>query len=485
MRRRTTRLACVLVLAVLVVAGVVPTARAATTVLTNYLVVSPAPGPLAATVTSIRAQGGTVLQQWPEIGVVVVESQRADFAHDLRGDPGVLAVGATRAMAAKQPYRLVTDAAPAGPLGPGTTGGRDETEPEFAKQWDMRQIGAEKAHLTTDGSRSVTVGVLDSGVDPTHPDLQANVDARLSVGCTNDGRPDTRPAAWQPTGSGHGTHVAGTIAAARNGVGIIGVAPNVRLASVKVVDEQGYIYPEYAICGFMWAGQQRLSVTNNSYFIDPWGLWCASSPDQQAVIWAVNRALAWSGSRDVVNVAAAGNARWDLAGSITDKGSPNNGTPTERVTDQRCVDIPAEGRDAITVSAVGPTGRKAYYSNFGHGVIDITAPGGDAWLNWRDERAAETDAIYSTLPGGTYGWQQGTSMAAPHVTGVVALLRSTRPELNAGQVREVLLAQATPKACPVKYDYTGDGRPDAICTGGAGEGFYGAGLVNAAAAVTP
>ena len=106
----------------------------------------------------------------------------------------------------------------------------------------------------TDGSRNVVVGVLDSGIEAAHPDLAANIDAADSVSCIGAGRPDTSPASWlddKAPGGYHGTHVAGTIAAARNGVGIVGVAPNVRLASVKVVNADGFIYPEYAVCGFV------------------------------------------------------------------------------------------------------------------------------------------------------------------------------------------------------------------------------------------
>ena len=102
---------------------------------------------------------------------------------------------------------------------------------------------------------SVVVGVLDSGIDAGHPDLAANIDvARL--GQLRRRRPPGHlpQRAGCPRRSDHGTHVAGTIAAARNGVGIVGVAPNVRIASVKVVNDDGFIYPEYAVCGFVWAG---------------------------------------------------------------------------------------------------------------------------------------------------------------------------------------------------------------------------------------
>src|SRR5262249_12402609 len=130
---------------------------------------------------------------------------------------------------------------------PGTT-----SEPLWSRQWDMQAIHVAEAHSVTIGSPNVVVGVLDSGVDAHHPDLASQVDTSLSASCLG-GVVDQSFAAWQPTTSGHGTHVAGTIGAARNGIGVVGIAPGVRLAAVKVVDDQGFIFPEAAVCGYMWA----------------------------------------------------------------------------------------------------------------------------------------------------------------------------------------------------------------------------------------
>ena len=172
----------------------------------------------------------------------------------------------------------------------------------------MRMIKADQAHEVTDGSRDVLVGVLDSGIDPDHPDLAPNIDTDESVNCTDAGRLDTSATGWYPTTSDHGTHVAGTIAAARNGVGIVGVAPNVRMAAVKVVNDAGFIYPEYAVCGFVWAGMRGMDVTNNSYYVDPFMYYCEDQPDQYAAKEAVRRAVEWSTRQGVVHAAAAGNA---------------------------------------------------------------------------------------------------------------------------------------------------------------------------------
>jgi subtilisin family serine protease len=466
----------------------------------HFVVLGPQHGSLHRTEASIRAAGGEVLKSWPQIGVVIATSSSADFAATVRRKPGVEAAGASRDLAelGQAAARAASGAAssqrdemlaPVAAVAEKTASvardhGAVAPEPLEANQWSVRQIKSDRANAITGGSRKVLVGVLDSGIDAAHPDLAANVDASKSVGCVNEGVPDTSPAAWAPTTSTHGTHVAGTIAAPRNGVGVAGVAPNVRLASVKVVDDDGYIYPEYAICGFLWAADHGMDVTNNSYFIDPWFLWCKNDRDQAAVLEAVKRAVDYSVRKDVVNVAALGNSNWDLSHPITDTGSPNNGTPVSRTVGNECLDIPAELPGVVSVSAVGPTKAKSYYSNYGILETDVTAPGGDAKV------AAQTPdgngRILSTLAGGGYGYLQGTSMASPHTAGVVALLRSKHPRLSVGGVFVALGAEADRLPCPPGvYDPDGTGAWVATCQGGrTGKGFYGAGEIDALDAVT-
>lgn len=434
-------------------------------------------------VAAVKAAGGQVVQEWPQIGVVIASATDGSFDDKARKEPGVVSAGPTRAMSAYVgPGSVVPDGKVQG-LGPGTSGGDDTLEEKNAEQWDMRQIGADKAHRTTDGNRKITVGVLDSGIEADHPDLAANVDASQSVSCADRGVPNTDPKAWQPTTSDHGTHVAGSIGAARNGTGIVGVAPNVKMASVKVVDDDGYIYPESAICGFIWAADKGMEVTNNSYFIDPYYLWCKANEDERPVIEAVERALKYTEKKDVVNVAAAGNSGWDLSKPITDTGSPNNAeNPEPRETDHRCYDIPSEAGNTVAVSSVGPTAVKAYYSNYGRGVIDVAAPGGDARVP--ANTPSKNGRILSTVTGGGWGYKQGTSMASPHAAGVVALLRGAHTDLNAKQSIRTLKRQATQLSCPEFYDANKDGRDDATCEGKeTGSGYYGAGLINAEAAV--
>ncbi|HEX5402635.1 MAG TPA: S8 family serine peptidase [Pseudonocardiaceae bacterium] len=349
------------------------------------------------------------------------------------------------------------------------------------QQWDMAMIKAGQAHDVDEGSDKVLVGVLDSGVDPDQPNLSGALDKSASAGCVS-GAPDTTESAWVPTTSSHGTHVAGTIAATDDGKGISGVAPGVRVASVKVVDDDGYIYPEAAVCGFMWAAQQGMRVANNSYFVDPWVFTCDDSPGQHVIYQAVRRAVTYATRHGVLSIAAAGNADVDLTDPGQDGRSPDNvdtDDQEQRQLGDDCAQLPAGIPGVVTVSAVGADGLKASYSSYGLGAVDVTAPGGDPL----QQAADGARCVLSTVPGG-YASSCGTSMAAPHASGVAALLASTHPDATPKELTQLLDSEADPIACPADYDLNGTGAQDAYCTGDSTfNSFYGHGLVDALAAV--
>lgn len=354
-------------------------------------------------------------------------------------------------------------------------------------QWDLPAIKADQAHKKTLGSRDVTVAVIDTGVDDTHPDLAPNFDRRASASCVS-GAPDTTDGAWRskPNESNHGTHVAGTIAAAKNGIGVTGVAPGVKVAGIKVANPDGFFYTESIVCGFVWAAEHGVDVTNNSYFTDPWMFNCKNDPDQGALVDAVARATRYAERKGTVNIASSGNSSFDLASdAIEDTQSPNDGTTVTRTINPReCLDIPVQLPGVVTVSATGAKGLKASYSNYGNGVIDVAAPGGDSTAYQAPAPPATSGLILSTLPNGAYGYKAGTSMASPHVAGVAALIKSVHPHASAAAVKALLLAEADATACGAPYDIDGDGTIDAVCEGGKHRnGFYGAGVVNALNAV--
>ena len=360
-------------------------------------------------------------------------------------------------------------------------------EPLAAEQWSMRQIRADRANEISGGSRDVVVGVVDGGLDASHPDLAPNVDPRTSVGCGDEGVPDRSPDAWAPfhPDFGHGTAVAGLVGAARNGIGVAGVAPNVRIASVRVSDTDGFVYPEFLICGYMWAAEHGIDVTSASIYADPWMRWCDDDPDQAAARAAMRRAIDYAAHRGAVNVAALGNANWDLSYPVVDDMSPNNGEPFERLTGNNCQMVPGEVPGVVIVSAVGAQARKTRYSNYGIRDVDVTAPGGD--VGQFPDTPSRNTGVLTTMNNGAYIYFGGTSAAAPHVAGVVALIRSTHPRWSPPQVTAALARQADRLPCPPGgvYDPDGTGAWLAHCEGGrSGKGFYGAGLVDALDAVT-
>lgn len=422
------------------------------------------PGPDAA--KEIRAACGTSTAYYRQIGVAVATSTEPGFTTRFGFD---------------RAYSAQAEAGPATPAVQRTPERLTEVRQvpdadRSAEQWGMALIRAPQARALNSGSPDVVVGVLDSGIDPRHPDLASVIDADRSAGCLS-GRPDPTPSAWRPTTFTHGTHVAGTIAAADDGRGVTGVAPGVRVASVKVVDDDGFIYPEYAVCGFMWAAQAHLRITNNSYFIDPWLLTCSNVAGQAVAHEAVRRAVQYAATHGVLNIAATGNERMDLSNPRHDLRSPDNAPrPQPRPVDDACDLMPAELPGVIAVSAVGASRVKSGYSSYGMGVVAVTAPGGDP-----DQRpgVSSSGCVLSTIPGG-YGYACGTSVATPHVSGVAALLASSWPEADPEQLAALLRQQADPLPCPAR-----SAAPEAAdCAGDVVNSFTGHGLVDALKAVT-
>jgi subtilisin family serine protease len=375
----------------------------------------------------------------------------------------------------------------------------------------MVQIHTPEAHAITGGSPTVVVGDIDTGLDYTHPDLAPNIDFANSASCLG-GVPNQDPVAWDDE-AGHGTHTAGTIAAASNGFGIVGVAPNVKIAAIRAGNAAGFFFPEAVICSFMWAGDHHLQVTNNSYFADPWLFNCRNDAEQRAIWNAERRAIQYAISQGVVVVAAEGNQSDDLAHPTQDKTSPDDTTPVTRDITNACAVIPVEVPGVIGVTANGNGNAlnnnqpiKSYYSSYGMGTADVIAPGGDR--RFQLTTAAPNGRVLSTYPAkffvvsplvikdcsvtpcAVYAYLQGTSMASPHVAGAAALIMSmgiTSP----GAVTAKLQNTADKMACPTNMSmYAGfpavdNGAPQ-VCQGDLDyNSFNGHGQVNALTAVTP
>lgn len=385
------------------------------------------------------------------------------------------------------------------------TGGADPLSP---CQWDMQVIHAGAAQAKATG-KGVTVGVIDGGVDFTHPDLAGGIDVDRSCSFIYDTTPTADPqeiangdcsnkAAVQDL-QGHGTHVATTIAGRANGTGIVGVAPEATIVALKACTIEGYCFADSVAAALRYAGDQRLDVVNLSLFADPYLYYCASEAEQRAIIKDLQAAARYAQQRGVVIVAAAGNESDDLGHPTIDGISPDwpPDAAIVREVGNNCRVAPAELPGVVTVSASG-VNTLASYSNVGT-PVDVTAPGGDApqtpgtvfgrgriLAGW-----SSTDAtgLWEALAGvnravesggGRYVWISGTSMASPHAAGVAALIRQMHPGMPQGAVAALLRSSATSLSCPA--DWPADDPRQ--CTGGPGHtSFFGAGMLNAEAAV--
>ena len=280
------------------------------------------------------------------------------------------------------------------------------------------------------------------------------------------GVPNTDPAAWMDD-NGHGTHTAGTIAAAANGIGIVGVAPNVKIAGIKAGNDDGYFFPEAVICSFMWAGSHDIDVTNNSYFADPWLFNCRNDAEQRAIWKAEQRAIRYAMSQGVVVVAAQGNENIDLSKKNIDTISPDYrpDSETEREVTNACVVIPVEIPGVIGVTADGANLQKSYYSSYGVGVAARDGPRRRPSLPGPGRRVARLRPL--DLPG------QSLCAGPGHLDGLAARRRRRRAHPQpvrqdaAGAVQAMMTSTADPMACPPNpFDPGGTGAWLATCIGG-------------------
>ena len=150
--------------------------------------------------------------------------------------------------------------------------------------------------------------------------------------------------------NGHGTHTAGTIAAAANGIGIVGVAPNVKIAGIKAGNADGFFFPEAVMCAFMWAATHDIDVTNNSYFADPWLFNCKNDPEQRAIWNAERRAIRFARARAPSSSRPQGNepTTWPTRRDVT---SPDDTTPVSAGITNACAVVPVEVPGVIGVTA--------------------------------------------------------------------------------------------------------------------------------------
>lgn len=493
-RRRRVALAAVGLLFATLVATAPTTAGAdGSATSATYIVLYRSGATTSDAASAVQAAGGSLVANYSQIGVVVARSSAADFDARISASNKVVGAHATDGLAT----RVADD---------GADGAADEItaaawgDSLSGLQWDMEQINVPAAHAIEDGTPSVIVGDLDTGLDFTHPDIAPNYDASRSTDCSS-GTP--QPLLPGNDKNGHGTHTAGTIAAAANGTGIVGVAPGVKIAGIKTSNDDGFFFPEMVVCSFMWAATHGIHVTNNSYFADPWLYNCRNDAEQRVIWEAERRAIRFAQQNGVLVVASQGNDSTDLSHPHIDPISPDfpPGNEVEREVTNACSVVPVEVPGVVGVTATGNLQLKSFYSSYGISTADVAAPGGDSILQLTaaapNGRVLSTHPTVSTCPparavfdpatGAKYCWSQGTSMAGPHAVGVAALILSAHGPMSQGALAAAVQQATNPLPCPDESLYADfpqmDGSPQTCQGGTAHNSFYGAGEVDALQAV--
>ena len=377
--------------------------------------------------TEMESLGATVKSMIPEIGVAIISSTET-ISSKIASKAKVRSVVPDFNVQWIDP-ELYPEASP-------LSIGSDE--PFFDYLWGMDAIDAPEAWNTGQTGSGVRVAVLDSGIDAEHPDISPNLNTSLSASFI-DGED------WNVADGfyfNHGTHVAGTIAAADNEIGVIGVAPNAEIVAVKVLSEFSGSGPFSSInAGIVYAALIDADVINMSLgatfnkngfiTLEDGSVTKVPAKYISEIRHAQQRAIDFAYKNGTTIVVSAGNGGANFDG---------NGSTTK---------LPASLNNVISVSATAPYSWAedpttdldvpASYTDYGKSHVTVSAPGGDfdspssLWYY---------DMVLSTIPGG-WSWSAGTSMASPHVAGIAALIIGKNGgEMNPHEVTKQLTGTA-------------------------------------------
>lgn len=405
--------------------------------------------------------GGKLISSTPQAGIAVVQADDVDFASKAAGISGVQAI---------MPNVKVQFIAPAENVvleaeynNPPNSGDDDRF---FDLQWGHDAVDAVEAWNAGERGENVRVAILDGGFDTDHPDLAPNVNLDLSADFTGEGLEYAIDDSFS-----HGTHVAGTVAAADNGLGIIGVAPEAELVLVKVLGDAGTGSFADVIAGIIYAADVDADVMNmslgaafdkNGNIIGEDGEVIQMPAKEVAALKnAIQKAVTYAYQQGTTVIASAGN-------------DGINGQ-----ADKSLIHVPSDLAHVINISATAPYewGRDpstnlnelASYSNYGN-KVDFAAPGGDYDLFFAEgltpcdgpvlpgRPCYVYDMVFSTGSNGNYYWSAGTSMASPHAAGVAAIIIGANGgDMSPAQLEAELIKSAEDIYKPGRDPYSGHG----------------------------
>lgn len=443
----------------------------------SYLIISQAnklPKGLAKKVTALN---GLITNTIPEIGIAVASSSDENFLFNASTIPGIRSVVPNIEVRWIDP-RPDDDQMAVRDYGNPPISGDDDFY--FDLQWGHDAVDAPEAWDTGERGGGVRVAVLDDGIDSDHPDLTPNLNLGL---CTSYVPGETFEYIENYPGDpfSHGCHTSGTIAAADNAYGTIGIAPEVELVMVKVLSSlTGSGLFSWIMEGIVYAADIDADIINMSIGLGlrRSGYWdYFNTPNDKSddiyigarsvveLAVALGRATTYAYHQGTTIIASAGNAAGDGD------------------HDADWIHLPSDSPHVLSISATAPfcwacsftanLDEPAHYTNFGQSVIDFAAPGGDwdyfyynpsAWCTVAgiNRPCYVFDYVFSTGSAGAWYWGSGTSMAAPHVAGIAALIIGVNGgDMHPAGVRAILRQSADDLGKPGKDDFYGHGRVNA------------------------